>query len=74
MKKTDSIAFAKKLAEKLVVDAWKDLENMIPDCSAKKKLKKLAEYNVGRNIWYFEKKCNIVLFLYVLLYILMIFF
>ena len=38
------------MAEKLVIEAWNDIKNKLPNNDAKEKLKKLAEYNVGRSI------------------------
>ncbi len=50
IKKYDSLDFAKEFARKIVKDSWKRIEPLLPDSEAKKKLKKLGEYLVERDI------------------------
>ncbi|MGD0511481.1 MAG: polyprenyl synthetase family protein, partial [Candidatus Micrarchaeaceae archaeon] len=42
--------YAKGLEEKLVKDAWKNVDAVLPDSAAKEKLKSLAEFLINRSI------------------------
>jgi geranylgeranyl pyrophosphate synthase len=48
--KYDGIAYAKKRAEELVLDAWKKADKVLKEGNAKSLLKKFAEYLVDRKI------------------------
>ncbi|VVB75480.1 Short chain isoprenyl diphosphate synthase [uncultured archaeon] len=48
--KYDGIAYSKKTAEKLIEDAWKKVDKVLPENNAKIMLKKFAEYLVDRKI------------------------
>jgi len=50
MKKYGAIEYAKERAKKLVKDAWGDIEKMLPESDAKKKLKAFAYYLIERKI------------------------
>jgi len=48
--KYDGISYAKKVAEKMVTDAWNEVNSVLEENNAKKVLKKFAEYLVDRKI------------------------
>lgn len=48
--KYDGISYAKKKAEELVEQAWKEVDSVLEENNAKKVLKKFAEYLVDRKI------------------------
>ncbi|MFA5357877.1 MAG: polyprenyl synthetase family protein [archaeon] len=48
--KYDGIQYAKKVAEKLVLGAWKDADKVLKESNAKTLLKKFAEYLIARKI------------------------
>jgi len=48
--KYDGIAYSKKVANKLVEDAWKRVDKVLPKSNAKIMLKKFAEYLVERKM------------------------
>jgi geranylgeranyl diphosphate synthase type I len=48
--KYDSINYAKKIARELVSDAWKEIDPLLPESDAKKKLKAFADFLIERNI------------------------
>lgn len=50
IKKHGSIGYAKQIAEKIVEEAWKEIEKKIPNSKAKQLLKELADYSIGRKI------------------------
>ena len=50
MKKYGSIKYAKEYARKMVSDAWKDVEKILPESDAKKILKSFAEFLIEREI------------------------
>ena len=50
MKKYGSIEYSKKKAKKVVQEAWIDIEKLLPESSAKKKLKAFAYYLIERDI------------------------
>jgi geranylgeranyl pyrophosphate synthase len=50
IKKYDSFEYAERVASKLVAKAWEDVEKVLPDSSAKEKLRMLAQYLIKRDI------------------------
>ncbi|MDE1871062.1 MAG: polyprenyl synthetase family protein [Candidatus Micrarchaeota archaeon] len=48
--KYGAIDYAKNLEQKLVKDAWKNVDGAIPDSDAKKVLKSMAEFLISRSI------------------------
>ncbi len=48
--KYDGIVYSKKVAEKMVEDAWGEVNSVLKESNAKKVLKKFAEYLVDRKI------------------------
>lgn len=50
MKKTKSFEYAKNLGNKLIDDAWKDINLELPQGQGKRKLRLLAEFCMHRNI------------------------
>ena len=50
IKKYGSVEYAKEFARKMVKDAWKDVEHMLPENDAKRKLKEFADFSVEREI------------------------
>lgn len=50
MKKHGSIEYSKKRARKMVQDSWAEIEELLPESSAKKKLKAFAYYLIERDI------------------------
>jgi len=46
LKKYDSVNYAKKLANKLMTDTWNEIDKILPESEAKKKLKAFVEYLV----------------------------
>lgn len=50
MKKNGSFEYAASVAKKLVVDAWANVEQHLPDNAAKTKLKVFADYLISRDI------------------------
>jgi geranylgeranyl diphosphate synthase type I len=50
IKKAGSIEYAKEFARKMVRDAWKDVESLLPDNEAKDKIKAFADFAVEREI------------------------
>ncbi|HDI02517.1 MAG TPA: hypothetical protein ENF95_00080, partial [Candidatus Aenigmarchaeota archaeon] len=46
MKKYNSIEYAKKLANKLMRETWEEIDKILPESEAKKKLKAFVEYLV----------------------------
>ncbi len=46
MKKYNSIEYAKKLANKLMTETWEEIDKILPESEAKKKLKAFVEYLV----------------------------
>lgn len=46
----DGIPYARKVAEKMVLGAWKDADKVLKESNAKKVLKKFAEYLIERKI------------------------
>ncbi len=50
LKKYDSIDYAKKIARELVSDAWKEIDPLLPDSDAKRKLKSFADFLIERDI------------------------
>ncbi|MCX6801054.1 MAG: polyprenyl synthetase family protein [Candidatus Diapherotrites archaeon] len=48
--KYDGIQYSKKVAEKLVLGAWKDADKVLKESNAKTVLKKFAEYLIERKI------------------------
>jgi len=50
MHKYDSVNYAKNKALQLISDAWKDVDEVLPDSKAKLKLKSLADFLINRKI------------------------
>jgi len=50
MKASDSLEYSKQVAKDIVTTAWKDIEGLIPDGTAKDKLKVFANYLIDRKI------------------------
>ena len=50
IKKNGSIEYAKNRAQEIVAEALAELENKLPESKAKKMLKELADYCIGRKI------------------------
>jgi len=50
IKKYDSVNYAKEFAKNMVKEAWKDVDNLLPESEAKDKLKAFADYLVEREI------------------------
>lgn len=50
LKKYDSIDYAKKIARELVSDAWKEIDPLLPESDAKRKLKSFADFLIERDI------------------------
>ncbi|MFH0929227.1 MAG: polyprenyl synthetase family protein [Candidatus Aenigmatarchaeota archaeon] len=50
IKKYGSIEYSKDVARNMILDAWNDIDKLIPDSDAKKKLKAFADYLVERKI------------------------
>lgn len=50
IQKNNSIEFAKKKAEELVLEAWKLMEKILPESDAKSQLKELASFLIQRDI------------------------
>ena len=50
IKKTDSFEYARNVANKLIEDAWKDINTELPNNQGKKKLNLLAQFCISRNI------------------------
>jgi geranylgeranyl diphosphate synthase type I len=50
LKKYDSIDYAKKIARELVSDAWKEIDPLLPESDAKRKLKSFAAFLIERDI------------------------
>jgi len=50
IKKYRSVEYAKEFAKKIVRDAWRDVEAILPASEAKKKLKEFADFMVEREI------------------------
>jgi geranylgeranyl pyrophosphate synthase len=48
--KCDSEEYTKNLEEKLVKDAWKNVERLLPDSEPKSILKSIAEFLINRSI------------------------
>ncbi len=48
--KYDGIDYSKKIAEKMVEEAWSEIDSVLKESNAKKILKKFAEYLVDRKI------------------------
>ncbi len=48
--KYDSQSYTKALEERLVRDAWKDLDKLLQDSDAKKRLKAIAEFLINRSL------------------------
>jgi geranylgeranyl pyrophosphate synthase len=46
----DSEEYTKELEEKLVKDAWRDIDKMIPDSDSKKRLKAMVEFLINRSL------------------------
>jgi geranylgeranyl pyrophosphate synthase len=46
----DSEEYTKELEEKLVKDAWRDVDKMIPDSDSKKRLKAMVEFLINRSL------------------------
>ena len=44
----DGNAYARKLADKLIIEAWKEIDKRLPETEAKRRLKQLADYMVSR--------------------------
>jgi len=50
IKKTNAINYSQKKAEKIVLNAWKKIEKILPETKEKRILKELAEFVVKRKI------------------------
>ena len=50
LKKYDSISYAKGVARNLVSEAWKEIDPILEESEAKKKLKAFADFLIERNI------------------------
>lgn len=50
IKKTNSLVYARDLGNKLISNAWEDINSLLPNNQGKKKLKLLAEFCMSRNI------------------------
>jgi len=50
IQKNKSIEFAHAKAKKLMVEAWKEIDSLIPKSLAKIKLKALVDFLIDRNI------------------------
>jgi geranylgeranyl pyrophosphate synthase len=50
LKKYDAVEYSKKMAKKMVQDAWKGIDNILPKSDAKEKLKAFAYYLIEREI------------------------
>lgn len=50
LRKKGSVEYAREFASKMVADAWKDAESVIPDSKAKERLKSFANYLITRKI------------------------
>lgn len=50
IKKTNSLEYARSLGNKLIKEAWEEVDNILPDNQGKKKLKLLAEFCISRNV------------------------
>ena len=46
----DSVAYAKGIAERIVTDAWMQLDWLLEDCDAKEKLRLFAPYLIDREV------------------------
>jgi geranylgeranyl pyrophosphate synthase len=44
-----SLDYARDVAKKIVTEAWKDVESILPESEAKHKLKLFADYLVNRD-------------------------
>ena len=50
IKKTNSLKYARELGNKLISQAWNEIEPLLPNNQGKTKLKLLAEFCMGRNL------------------------
>jgi len=50
IKKYDSISYAKSIAKKMIDDAWKEADSIIPESEAKHKFKTFVEFLINRKI------------------------
>lgn len=50
LKKYNAVEYTTKLEEKLIKDAWKRVDALLPDSDPKKRLKSLAEFLINRSI------------------------
>ena len=50
IQKTNSFEYARNLGNKLIEEAWNDINKELPDNQGKKKLKLLGEFCMSRNL------------------------